>query len=98
MPAKAAASPSGSRAGSKLAQARLWRGTNCRGAEALGCLGLALPLKLPLSYIPLAKGDSWSYLFLEMLYDVLIVVSVIVFFRTYGLMGAGIAITVTGIL
>lgn len=55
-------------------------------------------LKLPLSYIPLAKGDSWSYLFLEMLYDVLIVVSVIVFFRTYGLMGAGIAITVTGIL
>ncbi|MCR4852397.1 MAG: oligosaccharide flippase family protein [Prevotella sp.] len=55
-------------------------------------------LKLPLSYIPLAKGDSWSYLFLEMLYDILIVVMVIVLFRSYGLLGAGIAITATGIL
>ena len=55
-------------------------------------------LKLPLSYIPLAKGDSWSYLFLEMLYDVLIVVMVVVLFSRYGLLGAGVAITVTGLL
>ena len=55
-------------------------------------------LKLPLSYIPLAKGDSWSYLFLEMLYDILIVIMVVVLFSRYGLSGAGIAITVTGFL
>ena len=55
-------------------------------------------MKLPLSYIPLAKGDSLAYLFLEMLYDITIVAMVVLMFRSYGLKGAGFAITITGVL
>ena len=55
-------------------------------------------MKLPLSYIPLAKADSMSYLFLEMIYDVSIVVMVVLMYRSYGLRGAGFAITITGVL
>lgn len=49
-------------------------------------------LKLPVQYIPLAKGDSKSYMFLECLSEVMMVIGVIIFFRLYGLMGAGIGL------
>lgn len=55
-------------------------------------------MKLPLSYIPLAKGDSVAYLFLEMIYDITIVIMVVFMFRSFGLKGAGFAITITGVL
>ncbi len=55
-------------------------------------------LKLPVAYIPLAKGDSWSYLFLEAIYDVMVVLLVIVAFNRWQLIGCGVAITVAGIL
>nr|WP_308535472.1 oligosaccharide flippase family protein [uncultured Prevotella sp.] len=55
-------------------------------------------LKLPIQYIPLAKGDSISYLLLETIYDVLIVALVILFFNHYGLAGTGWGITAAGIV
>ena len=55
-------------------------------------------LKLPVEYIPLAKGDSLSYLFLEAFYDIMLVVLVIILFRKFGLTGAGIAVTLAGII
>ena len=55
-------------------------------------------LKLPVEYIPLAKGDSLSYLFLEAFYDIVLVVLVIILFRKFGLTGAGVAVTLAGII
>lgn len=55
-------------------------------------------LKLPMAYMPLAKGDSRSYLLLEAIYDIVLVVAVILAFNKWGLLGCGIAITATGIL
>lgn len=51
-------------------------------------------IKMPVQYIPLAKGDSRSYLLLEAIGDVAILICVIVFFNSYQLTGAGIGITV----
>lgn len=51
-------------------------------------------IKMPVQYIPLAKGDSRSYLLLEAIGDVAILTCVIVFFNSYQLTGAGIGITV----
>lgn len=53
-------------------------------------------IKLPVQYIPLAKGDSKSYLFLEAVYDVALVCSVIAFFNLSGLTGSGAGITIAG--
>ncbi len=55
-------------------------------------------LKLPMAYMPLAKGDSKSYLLLEAIYDIVLVIAVILAFDRWGLVGCGIAITATGIL
>jgi len=55
-------------------------------------------VELPIAYIPLAKGDSWSYFFIEAFYDILLVVSVIVGYRHWGLTGVGWAIVLTGVL
>ena len=55
-------------------------------------------LKLPVEYIPLAKGDSLSYLLLEAFYDIVLVVLVIILFRKFGLTGAGVAVTLAGII
>lgn len=55
-------------------------------------------LKLPMAYMPLAKGDSKSYLLLEAIYDVVLVIAVVLAFNKWGLLGCGIAITATGIL
>ncbi len=53
-------------------------------------------IKLPMAYLPLAKGDSKSYLVLEAVYDILLVIAVIWAFKWWGLLGCGIAITVVG--
>ena len=55
-------------------------------------------IKLPMAYIPLAKGDSWSYMLLEAIYDLVLVMAVVVAFKKWGLLGCGIAITAAGIL
>lgn len=55
-------------------------------------------LKLPIAYMPLAKGDSWSYLLLEAIYDVVIVVLVILAFNRWGLLGCGVAMVVASVI
>ena len=55
-------------------------------------------IKLPMAYMPLAKGDSWSYMLLEAIYDIVLVLAVVVAFRKWGLLGCGIAITAVGVL
>lgn len=50
-------------------------------------------MTLPIAYIPLAKGASKSYLLMESVYDVAVVVAVILCYQGYGLTGTGIAIT-----
>ncbi len=51
-------------------------------------------MNLPIAYITLAKGDSRSYLFMELIYDVMIVVAIIVGYYNWGLEGTGIALVV----
>lgn len=55
-------------------------------------------MKLPVQYIPLAKGDSRGYLFIEGAYDVLVIIAVIFFYQHYGLIGTGIAIGVMAVV
>ncbi len=55
-------------------------------------------IKLPMAYLPLAKGDSRSYLLLEGIYDILLVIAVVLAFLQWGLLGCGIAITIVGFL
>ncbi|MCI7310554.1 MAG: oligosaccharide flippase family protein [Prevotella sp.] len=54
-------------------------------------------VRLPIEYIPLAKGDSKSFLFLETVYFSVLALLVIQGFKAYGLMGAGIGMVVAGI-
>ena len=53
-------------------------------------------VKLPVAYISLSRGDSKTYLSIEALYDVLIVVMTVLGFNFYGLEGAGAALTLAG--
>lgn len=46
-------------------------------------------VKLPISYLPLARGDSRSYLLMEACYDVFVVIAVVYGFRMAGLTGTG---------
>ena len=55
-------------------------------------------VKLPIAYIPLAKGNSRLYLLVEAIYDVVLVLAVIAGFHYYELLGAGIAITLVSAL
>ncbi|MBR1547463.1 MAG: oligosaccharide flippase family protein [Prevotella sp.] len=50
-------------------------------------------VKLPVAYLPLAKGDAVSYLILEAIYDVAVVIFIIMGYTGYGLVGTGMAIT-----
>lgn len=52
-------------------------------------------LALPVEYIPLAKGNSILYLFIEALYDIMIVVLTFVLYNWIGLLGAGVALTLS---
>lgn len=53
---------------------------------------------LPIAYITLAKADSLQYLFLEGLYDILLVILVIVGYRHWGLTGTGVALALANVL
>jgi len=55
-------------------------------------------IRLPVEYIPLAKGDSKSYLLLEGLYDIFLVALVLLGFWKWGLFGAGLGIAGAGLL
>lgn len=54
-------------------------------------------VKLPIAYLPLAKGDSMSYLLLEAVYDVVIVFSVLWGYEQWGLIGTGVAIALSAL-
>ena len=54
-------------------------------------------IKLPIAYLPLAKGDSLSYLFLEAIYDIIVVLLVIWGYMHWELVGTGIAITLSAV-
>lgn len=55
-------------------------------------------ISLPIEYIPLAKGDSRSYLFLEAVYDVLVVLLVCTGYHLLSLAGTGIALTLASMV
>lgn len=55
-------------------------------------------MTLSMSYMTLAKADSLSYLFLEMIYDVVLVILVIWGFQNYGLVGAGIGLLAAAVI
>lgn len=55
-------------------------------------------MTLCVAYIPLAKGDSLSYLILECIYDVLLVVLIVAGFKLWGLKGTGLALAVSYVL
>lgn len=55
-------------------------------------------IKLPVAYIPLAKGDSRSYLLLEAIYDIVLVVFIIIGYQCWGLTGCGIALLGAGVV
>lgn len=55
-------------------------------------------LKLPVQYIPLAKGDSRSYMFLEATYECLMLAGIVLFFSKMDLVGAGIGIFTASLL
>lgn len=54
-------------------------------------------IKLPIAYLPLAKGDSLSYFFLEAVYDVMVVLLVIWGYSLWQLLGTGVAITLSAV-
>lgn len=54
-------------------------------------------LRLPMSYIALAKGDSRSFLFLEGMYAVVEYFLVCLMFKLHGLLGAGYALVFTAV-
>ena len=53
---------------------------------------------LPIAYLSLARGDSWSYLLLEGATDVVMVVFVILGYRHWGLTGTGMALTLAYVM
>ena len=55
-------------------------------------------IKLPMAYLPLAKGDSPSYLILEAIYDIIVVLLVIWGYMNWELVGTGVAITLSAIV
>ena len=69
---------------------------------AMGMMKLTLiamyirAVMVPIEYLSLSRGDSLSYLFLETVYAVMLVVSVLLGYRFWGLLGTGAAIIVTG--
>ena len=54
-------------------------------------------IKLPMAYLPLAKGDSLSYLILEAIYDIIVVLLVIWGYMNWELVGTGVAITLSAV-
>ncbi len=55
-------------------------------------------VNLPVAYIMLAKGDSRSYFLTELVYDVVIVISIVLGYMGCGLEGTGIALAVASLI
>ena len=55
-------------------------------------------ITLPIEYIALAKGDSHSYLFLEFLYDIIIVLLVTIGYNYWQLWGTGLGLFIAGLI
>jgi len=55
-------------------------------------------IKLPIAYMTLAKGDSVPYLFLEAYSSVLLVVTVVIGYSNFGLVGAGWGFLITELI
>ena len=55
-------------------------------------------MTLPMSYMTLAKGDSLAYLFLEAVYDVVVVILVIWGIQEKGLFGAGLGLLAASVI
>lgn len=53
---------------------------------------------LPVEYLPLAKGDSVTFLIVELIYDVTFVFLLIIGYQQWGLVGTGIALLVAHVL
>lgn len=51
-------------------------------------------LSMPIAYITLARSYSLSYLFLETSYFIVLVVAIVVGYRTWGIWGTGVAIVI----
>lgn len=54
-------------------------------------------IMLPIAYTPLAKGDSMFYLLVELLYDVVFGILIWFFYNKLGLLGTGIALSVSAL-
>ena len=54
-------------------------------------------LATPVAYLPLAKGHAKTYMVNELLYDIFIALTIPFAYREYGLMGAGIALSLGGL-
>ena len=52
-------------------------------------------VSLPVSYLTLAKGDSVGYMVLEAIYDVLLVLLIIFGYGQWGLLGTGVALSLS---
>lgn len=61
-------------------------------AQVTLCAIIIKAITLPIEYMPLAKGDSKSFLLMEAVYDVLFASFVCYFYLIYGLIGTGYAI------
>lgn len=55
-------------------------------------------LTLPVEYIALARGDSWSHLLLETIYAVFFVLLVVLGYSYLGLVGTGLGLALTGLV
>ena len=55
-------------------------------------------LTLPVAYLPLARGDSKMYLLTEFICDVFMAFAIPLSFKFFGLVGAGFALSATGLL
>lgn len=55
-------------------------------------------LTLPAAYLSLAKGDSQMYMITELVYGIFIAIAIPLAFKQWGLMGAGWALSASGLL
>lgn len=79
----------------------LYTGKFLPAIDMIRIITLAMYLRailVPMQYIPLAKGDSRSYLLLEAVADVATLAGVVVFFHFFGLTGSGIGIAVASVV
>lgn len=53
-------------------------------------------LTLPAAYLPLARGESWTYMVMEVIYDAVIIVCIPFAYSQWGLVGTGWALAAAG--